>query len=183
MPGMEQFDYTHAIFAGLTSIWRRLFIFISVGLLAHFVGGNIYAAPGFLASIQSTGLNAFSTLRAVDLAWLPLEWVGTILMSLTHLLTAPFAFIFGMAFLASMSKDDVPFWVFVVLIVGQPLDTFFVSYFNQPLSGGALIIGSIILGIYTSLSIGGCYLWWRLREAEEFIDEEDEAEEEAVEEA
>ena len=100
---MEQFDYTHAIFAGLTSIWRRLFIFISVGLLAHFVGGNIYAAPGFLASIQSTGLNAFSTLQAADLAWLPLEWIGTILMSLMHLLTAPFAFIFGMAFTMFLS--------------------------------------------------------------------------------
>ena len=164
MDGLEKLDHTHAIYAGFNSVWRRLFAFFGVALLAHFAGGNIYGAPGFINAVRTRGFSALDQLQPFDLVWLPLAWLGTLLMSFNHPWTWLYVAALAYSFLATMRGDDVPRWAIAVLIVGQPIDTFCVLQFDSHLSGTDLGIAGALLGIYTALAIGGCYAWWRVRE-------------------
>ncbi len=167
MAGLDQLDYTHAIFSGLTSIWRKLFIFLGVGLLAHFVGGNIYRTPELVVSLQTGGLAGLSDTRKFDIAWLPLEWLGTALMSLAHPVTMVFPFLLGAAFISAMRQDEFPFWVIAFLVVLQPLDTFLVSIFSDPLAGTDGVVAAVAMLGYLVLSVLGIWAWHNVRGQDE----------------
>lgn len=160
----SQLDYTSAIFDGLTSIWRRLFIFIGLGLLAHFVGGNIYRTPDFVAAVQSRGMAGLQDLRAFDMAWLPLQWAGAIFTSFTSPLTIAYPFLFAAAIVAAFRNDEVPFWVVALLILVQPLDTFLVSLISDPLDGDALAMAALAMAAYLVLAGAGVWAWRHFQE-------------------
>ena len=165
MDGLEKLDHTHAIFSGFASIWQRMFLFCACGVFGQFVGGNIYNAPKFMGKVLLSGPAALADLRPMDLAWLPLEWAGALLISSFHLATIFYLPMVLFAFLSLMRDDEIKLWALAVLLVGQPIDAWFIwQSWEGPLRGGDLGISLALLVLYTVLAIGGCYAWWRLRE-------------------
>ena len=165
MDGLEKLDHTHAIFAGFTSIWQRMFLFCACGVFGQFVGGNIYNAPKFMGQVLANGPAALADLRPMDLAWLPLEWAGALVVSSFHVATMLYLALVMFAFLSLMRDDEIKLWALAILLAGQPIDAWLIrQWLEGPLSGSNLGISLGLLIVYTALTIGGCYYWWRLRE-------------------
>ena len=175
MDGLEKLDQSHAVFSGLTSVWMRGVAFFLIVWFAHFVGGNIYNAPNFIDEVRNSGLDALKDLQPFSLIWLPVEWIGTMLMSFNHVITYLYIGTFVFAFVSTMRREDFPLWAFAAIIVGQPLDTFLIRNFDRKLSGVDLVIALVLLGLYLALALGSCYWWYRLREDHEEYNGEEES--------
>lgn len=168
MEGLAKFDHTHAILAGFTSIWQRMFLFCACGVMGQFIGGNIYNAPSFISDFMTNGPSALGDLRPMDLAWLPLEWAGALIISAFHLSTLLYLPVLMLAFLSLMRDDEIKLWPLAVLLIGQPIDAWLVREpFDHRLSGTDFAISLSLLLVYSALAIGGFYTWWRVREDHE----------------
>ena len=75
--------------------------------------------------------------------------------------SALFIAAFAYAYIATIRAKELPCWVLPVLVVGQPLNTFMIAYFENKPTGPDLAMSAGLLGIYTLLAVGGSYWWWR----------------------
>lgn len=167
MDGLEKLDQAPAILFEINSAWKRAGAFFLVAWGAHLTGLYFYSLPWFIKNLLSSGLSALNGLEPLQLVWLPVTWLATMFQSFNHVVTFLYVATLAFAFLATMRGEGLPRWVFTVIFVGQPLDTFLIENYDRKLTGFDLAFGIVLITLYTIGAAVGCYWWYRLREDHE----------------
>jgi hypothetical protein len=164
-------DYTGAIFSGLGDTIKKAFLLFSISVFGHFVGFNCYEAPDLIARLWAGGLAGLSTFNfwstSVDLALVPLFWVGTVFLSLTHLPTFLYPFLLLYAWLKIWLADEWWYCIAIILIA-QPLDSWYLSCVeDHGMSRGAFALSGVFIGTYEIAAISAVIWYARQRESVE----------------
>ncbi len=161
-------DYTGAIFGGIADTFKKTVLLFSVPIFGHFVGVNCYEAPGLLTNLWAGGIAGLSSFSfwssGVDLAMVPFTWVGTVMLSLTHIETFLYPLVLLYAWLKIWVAED--WWRgFSIILVAQPLDSWYLScVLDNGMSRGAFAASGVFIGTYEIAVIAALVWFARQRE-------------------
>ena len=163
-------DYTGAIFSGFGDGIKKILLLVSVPVFGHFVGFNCCRAPDVLSSLWAGGLAGLSSFSFVDegefLALMPLFWLGTLLLNLTHLPTVLYPLLLLYAWLKIWIADEEWWRGAAIILIAQPLDTWYLLCAeDHGMSRGAFALSAVIIGTYEAAAIGATIWYWRQRES------------------
>ena len=161
---LHELDPTSAIFAALGSFWWRLVAFFLCCWLGHYVGINAYTAGEFFRDIWQNGPGAILEQEHLNPILVPLGWFWALLAGCTNPLGLLQFFILAVAFLFVRLSEDRFYHGFGIVLLTQPIHSFFA--FPQGHSLDGLDWGFAIVILLTwETAIGGLY-WWFCRQME-----------------
>ena len=163
-------DYPSAIFGAFGDTAKKVALFVLAPSFGHFVGHNCHEAPALITAVQTGGLAGLSSLNlfdsGVNLALMPLQWLWTLVVGLNHLPSLLYLPILAYGFLKLWLSDEEYWRGAAVLLIAQPLDSWYVlSMEDRGLNGGDFALSGAIIAIYEVAAIGVAVWYARQRDA------------------
>lgn len=165
-------DYVGAIFSGVGDTIKKSLVLLSVPVFGHFVGYNCYDAPDVVAKLWAGGLAGLSNINlassGVELLLMPLFWLGTMFLCVTHLPTLLYPFLLFYGWLKIWVADEEWWRGVAILLVAQPLASWYVLCVeDRSMSRGAFVLSAAIIGFYEIMAVGVVIWYSRQRGAVE----------------
>ena len=157
----HDFDQTHAIFAAMGSFWWRVVLFFVLCWFGHFVGANCASAGEFFRNVWSNGPKAIFADSDLNPIWIPLSWIGTLLVGCRDGFGLLQLVALAVGFLFVWLSDDRYIHGFAIAALTQPIDTFLVTGTHNT---GDFVIGLLVLLVWEAFI--GFVWWWCLQQME-----------------
>ena len=158
---LNDFDPTHAIFGAMGSFWWRILVFFACCFVGHFVGVNCAGAAEFFNNLWTNGPRAAFDHGGMNPLWVPLTWLGTLLVGCRDGWGLIQLVVLAVAFLFVWLSEDRFIHGFAIAALSQPVDSFLVEGTSNTT---ALVVGLVVLAVWEAF-VAGVY-WWCLKQME-----------------